>query len=83
MLSHVCTRGNALHPAEAGMNPPTPRERASYLTEVPDWELRNKGRILRGAFISPIASPVFRSQRRLKIMGHLQRFDTSFHSGEC
>ena len=40
-------------PCRGGVSPLTPGECASYLAEVPDWELRNEGRILTRRFRFP------------------------------
>jgi 4a-hydroxytetrahydrobiopterin dehydratase len=40
-------------PCRGGVNPLTPSECASYLAEVPDWELRNEGRVVARRFRFP------------------------------
>ena len=40
-------------PGRGGVSPLTPNECASYLAEVPDWELRNKGRTVARRFRFP------------------------------
>jgi 4a-hydroxytetrahydrobiopterin dehydratase len=40
-------------PCRGGVSPLTPSECASYLAEVPDWELRNEGRIVARRFRFP------------------------------
>jgi len=40
-------------PCRGGVSPPTPSECASYLAEVPDWELRNEGRTVARRFRFP------------------------------
>ncbi len=40
-------------PCRGGVNPLTPSECAGYLAEVPDWELRNDGRIVARRFRFP------------------------------
>ena len=40
-------------PCRGGVSPLTPNECASYLAEVPDWELRNKGRTVARRFRFP------------------------------
>jgi 4a-hydroxytetrahydrobiopterin dehydratase len=40
-------------PCRGGVSPLTPNECASYLAEVPDWELRNKGRTVARSFRFP------------------------------
>ena len=47
-------------PCRGGVSPLTPNECASYLAEVPDWELRNKGRTVARRF----RFPDYRTQRR-------------------
>ena len=40
-------------PCRGGVSPLTPSECASYLVEVPDWELRNEGRTVARRFRFP------------------------------
>ena len=40
-------------PCRGGVSPLTPNECASYLAEVPDWELRNEARIVARRFRFP------------------------------
>ena len=40
-------------PCRGGVSPLTPSECASYLVEVPDWELRNEGRTIARRFRFP------------------------------
>jgi 4a-hydroxytetrahydrobiopterin dehydratase len=40
-------------PCRGGVSPLTPSECVSYLAEVPDWELRNEGRIVARRFRFP------------------------------
>ena len=40
-------------PCRGGVSPLTPRECASYLAEVPDWELRDEGRTVARRFRFP------------------------------
>ena len=40
-------------PCRGGVSPQTPSECASYLVEVPDWELRNEGRTVARRFRFP------------------------------
>ena len=60
-------------PCQGGVSPLTPSECASYLAEVPDWELRDEGRTVARRFRFPDYRRFSALIERREALDHLLR----------